>query len=68
MAFVQQFGWDVGNRLNKELATKMGKVAMHHLMKELGVTGVKDVLEFRHILEIALGLFYPWPDFEFEFE
>jgi len=68
MAVVQHFGWEVGNRLNKEVATQMGKVAMQRLMKELGITGVKDFRELRRVIDIAMTLFFPKPDFDYHFE
>jgi len=67
MAVFQNFGWDAGNRLNKDVASQIGKVAMHRLMKHLGVTDVKDVQELREVLEIAMSLFFPPPGFEHQF-
>ena len=68
MAVVQHFGWDAGNKLNKEVGRQMGKVAMQRLMKELGITGVKDIRELKQVSEIALNLFFPPPDFEFQLD
>ncbi|OLS12756.1 MAG: hypothetical protein RBG13Loki_3646 [Promethearchaeota archaeon CR_4] len=41
---------------------------MLRLMKHLGVTGVQDIHEFRRFSEIAISIFYPWPDFDYHFE
>ncbi len=68
MAVFQQFGWDAGNRLNKEVGRQMGKVAMHRLMKRLGISGVKSLSELKRVCEIAMDLFFPPPDFEYHFE
>lgn len=68
MAIFQRYGWDEGNRLNKEVARQIGKGAMHRLMKHLGITGVKDIDEFRRIIDITTALFYPKPDFDYQFE
>ncbi len=68
MAVLQEFGWEAGNRLNKDVGNQMGKVAMHRLMKRLGVTGVNNLHELRHICEVAMNLFFPPPDFEFYFD
>ncbi|OLS12880.1 MAG: hypothetical protein RBG13Loki_3515 [Promethearchaeota archaeon CR_4] len=68
MAVFQQFGWDAGNRLNKEVARQVGKVAMQRLMKHLGVTRVNDLHELREVCENAMSLFFPPPGFEHQFE
>ncbi len=68
MAVFQEFGWEAGNHLNKEVGKQMGKVAMHRLMKRLGVTGVRNLHELRQICEVAMEVFFPLPDFEYHFD
>jgi hypothetical protein len=67
MAIVQEFGWEKGNLLNKEIISEMGKVMMHRLKNALHITTIRNPDDFIDICSAAVDLYYPPPAMAYEF-
>lgn len=68
MTIVREFGWEKGNKLNKEIIGEMGKVMMYRLMNGLNFSKIKKVDDLILICSTAVELYYPPPNMSYEFE
>jgi hypothetical protein len=68
MAIVREFGWEKGNKMNKEIISEMGKVMMYRLKNALDVTEIRNPDEFIAICSAAMDFYYPPPAMTYEFK
>lgn len=68
MAIVREFGWEKGNKLNKEIIKEMGKVMMYRLKNALKISKIQNTDEFIAICSAAVEFYYPPPYMYFEFK
>ena len=61
MAAVMEFGWEKGNKLNKEVSYDFGKVAMYRMMNALGISQVNNMDEFLKIYNSIIKFLFPPP-------
>ena len=68
MAVFQECGWEKGNKLNQDVSRDIGKGMMHRLMKALGISKVNNIEELQALCSAAMELYYPPPNFVYQFE
>nr|MDO8082879.1 hypothetical protein [Candidatus Freyarchaeota archaeon] len=68
MAVFQEYGWEKGNKLNREVIRDIGKGMMYRLMKALEISKVNNIEELQAICSVAMDLYYPPPNFAYHFE
>ena len=68
MGVVREFGWEKGNKLNKEIIGEMGKVMMYRLVNALNFPKVKNIDDLILICSTTVEFYYPPPNMSYEFE
>ncbi|MFX1586412.1 MAG: DUF6125 family protein [Promethearchaeota archaeon] len=68
MAIVREFGWEIGNKLNKKIIAEMGKVMMHRFVNALNFSKVKNVQDLHDVCLAAMEFYYPRPSMSYEFQ
>lgn len=68
MAVFREWGWEQGNKLNKDIIREMGKIMMYRLMNVLGISQIKSVEDLLALSSAAMELFYPTPTLVYHFE
>ncbi|MFX1507115.1 MAG: hypothetical protein ACFFDC_13630 [Promethearchaeota archaeon] len=63
-----ELGVEKGNELNYKVSNQIGKVIMHRLMNALNMDSIRTIEEFQAILEAAMDLYYPSPQFVYHFK
>ncbi|MFX0211514.1 MAG: hypothetical protein ACFFDT_36390 [Candidatus Hodarchaeota archaeon] len=63
-----ELGFEKGNKLNYKVSNQIGKVIMHRLMNALNMSSIQTIEEFQAILEAAMDLYYPSPQFIYYFK
>jgi hypothetical protein len=56
---VQEFGFDVANKLNHAVIRSLGKVEIKRLMAVTKLGEIKNSEDFKRLLDIACGLYMP---------
>lgn len=62
-----ELGIEKGNELNYKVSNQIGRVIMHRLMNALKISSIQTLEEFRAILKAAMDLYYPSPQFIYDF-
>ncbi|MBD3342385.1 MAG: hypothetical protein GF353_25010 [Candidatus Lokiarchaeota archaeon] len=68
MAVVQEFGWEMGNKINKNVMRDIGRTMMYRFMNAVGVKKVHNISDFLTICMSAMKFYYPPPHMNYEFD
>ncbi len=68
MAIVSEFGWEKGNKINKQVIGEMGKVMMYRFKNALDVKIIKNPDDLINLISTMVEFYYPPPNMVYEFE
>ena len=61
MEVVKNFGWDVGNKINKNVIKDIGKVMMFRMLKIFRITEVRNIEKLQTLILSIVNLNFPPP-------
>ena len=59
MAVVNEFGWELGNKLNQDVIKQMAKTMIYRYLKFTKITKLENIEEFVKIWNQVVDLFWP---------
>lgn len=66
MTIVREFGWDKGNKINKQVIQEMGKTMMQRLLNTLEIKKITNMTDLLNFCYTAMNLYYPPPSMVYE--
>ena len=66
MTIVREFGWEKGNKINKQVIQEMGKTMMQRLLNTLEIKKVTNMTDLLNYCYTAMNLYYPPPSMVYE--